>query len=59
MCLPVGLNDFAFYGNCEGLELWVCRGRAKADTTRLLRVATAYVIRDGERVTLAVTPVTG
>lgn len=55
--VAIDLKDFGYYGEEEGFDWWLCRGKAKDGTTRFLRVATAYVIRNGERVTLAVVPV--
>jgi putative transposase len=47
------LHDRPYYGRTPQEEgLWV-RGRAKTGTTRFYRVATAYVMRNGLRVTLA------
>ena len=56
---PVAIDtkDFPYYGHHPDLEPWICRGPARAGTTRFLRIATAYVMRQGERVTLAVIPV--
>jgi putative transposase len=51
--IAIDLHDRPYYGKTSQEEgLWV-RGRAKAGTTRFYRVATAYVIRNGLRVTLA------
>ncbi len=47
-------HDRPYYGKTPQAEgLWV-RGRAKDGTTRFYRVATAYVILNGLRVTLAI-----
>jgi putative transposase len=47
-------HDRPYYGKgAQEQELWV-RGRAKDGTTRFYRVATAYVVCQGLRVTLAV-----
>jgi putative transposase len=47
-------HDRPYYGKQEQKEaLWVC-GEAKDGTTRFYRVATAYAILHGQRVTLAV-----
>jgi putative transposase len=56
---PVAIDtkDFPYYGHHPDLEPWICRGKARDGTTRFLRIATAYVMRHGERVTLAVIPV--
>jgi putative transposase len=51
--IAMDLHDRPYYGRTPQEEgLWV-RGRAKAGTTRFYRVATAYVMRNGLRVTLA------
>lgn len=47
-------HDEPFYGHTPELEAFACRGEARAGTTRFYRVATAYVIIDHLRVTLAV-----
>ena len=52
--VAIDFHDRAYYGKQPQAEgLWV-RGRAKDGTTRFYRVATAYVMRNGVRVTLAV-----
>jgi putative transposase len=52
--IAIDLHDRPYYGKTPQEEgLWV-RSRAKAGTTRFYRVATAYVIRRGLRVTLAI-----
>jgi putative transposase len=51
--IAMDLHDRPYYGKTSQEEgLWV-GGRAKAGTTRFYRVATAYVMRNGLRVTLA------
>jgi putative transposase len=51
--IAIDLHDRPYYGKTSQEEgLWV-GGRAKAGTTRFYRVATAYVMRNGLRVTLA------
>jgi len=51
--LAIDLHDRPYYGKTSQDEgLWV-RGKAKDGTTHFYRVATAYVIRHGLRVTLA------
>ena len=51
--VAIDYHDRPYYGKGEqAQELWV-RGKAKAGTTRFYRVATAYVILTGLRVTLA------
>lgn len=52
--IAIDLKDFPYYGHHPDLNTWVCRGPARAGTTRFLRIATAYVMRRGQRVTLAV-----
>jgi putative transposase len=52
--IAIDLHDRPYYGKTPQEEgLWV-RSRAKAGTTRFYRVGTAYVIRRGLRVTLAI-----
>lgn len=52
--IAIDLHDRPYYGKTSQEEgLWV-RGRAKDGTTRFYRIATAYVIRRGLRVTLAI-----
>jgi putative transposase len=52
--IAVDLHDRPYYGKTPQEEgLWV-RGRAKNGTTRFYRVATAYVMHGGLRVTLAI-----
>ncbi len=51
--IAIDLHDRSYYGKTSQEEgLWV-RGKAKNGTTRFYRVATAYVILRGLRVTLA------
>ena len=51
--IAMDLHDRPYYGKASQEEgLWV-GGRAKAGTTRFYRVATAYVMRNGLRATLA------
>jgi putative transposase len=52
------LNDEAFYGKTPELVASACRGEARDGTTYFFRVATAYVIVQHLRVTLAVLFVT-
>jgi hypothetical protein len=49
-------HDEPYYGHSEphAPQNWVCRGRAKDGTTYFYRCATAYVIRKGARLTLAI-----
>lgn len=52
--VAIDYHDRPYYGKGEqAQELWV-RGKAKDGTTRFYRVATAYLIRNGVRVTLAI-----
>lgn len=51
--IAIDLHDQPYYGHCEELEPWVCQSKSKRSTKRFLRIATAYVIRDGLRVTAA------
>ena len=52
--VAIDLHERPYYGKDEQDEsLWV-RSKAERGTTRFHRVATAYVIRDGTRFTLAV-----
>jgi hypothetical protein len=52
--VAIDYHDRPYYGKGEQAhELWV-RGKAKDGTTRFYRVATAYLILNGLRVTLAV-----
>jgi putative transposase len=55
--VAIDTKDFPYYGHHPDLEMWVCRGKMREGTTRFLRIATAYVMRKGERVTLGVIPV--
>lgn len=51
--VAIDFQDRAYYGKTLQAEgLWV-RGRARDGTTRFYRIATAYVMRQGLRVTLA------
>ena len=52
--IAIDFHDRPYYGKASQQEgLWV-RGKAKSGTTRFYRVATAYVVLTGLRVTLAV-----
>jgi hypothetical protein len=52
--IAIDLHDRPYYGNAPQEEaLWV-RGPAKKGTTRFHRIATAYVILNGMRFTLAI-----
>ena len=50
----IDLHDQAFYGKAEGLLKYASRGQAKAGTTYFYRIASAYLIHQGLRVTLGV-----
>lgn len=52
--IAIDLHDQPFYGKSSELRELACRGEARAGTTHFFRIATAYVILDGVRVTLAV-----
>jgi putative transposase len=57
--VAIDYHDQPYYGKtAQETGLWV-RAAAKAGTTRVYRVATAYVIRHGLRVTLAIKFVSG
>lgn len=51
--IAIDFHDEAFYGKDAENRTYVCRSKAKAGTTRFWRVATAYVMKNGQRVTLA------
>jgi hypothetical protein len=51
------LHDVPYYGkddDPDDPDCWVCRGEARAGTTRFYRCATAYVMHNDVRFTLAV-----
>ena len=54
--VALDLHDMPYYGKADlhDPDHWICRGEADHGTTRFYRCATAYVIRRGVRVTLAV-----
>jgi len=52
--IVIDLHDQAFYGKAEGLLKYASRGQAKAGTTHFYRIASAYLIHQGLRFTLAV-----
>lgn len=52
--LAFDFHDVPFYGQAGDLDGWVCRAEARDGTTRFVRIATAYVMRDGLRFNLAV-----
>jgi len=52
--IAIDMHDRSYYGRMPQEQgLWV-RGRGKKGTTRFMRVATAYVMLNGLRVTLAI-----
>ena len=51
--IAIDLHDQPLYAKSEGLRAVACRGEARAGTTHFIRIATAYVIQDGVRLTLA------
>ena len=52
--VAIDLHDQPYYGTGEPEEALFVRSKAKAGTTRFHRVATAYLVRGGTRLTLAV-----
>jgi hypothetical protein len=55
--VALDLHDEPYYGkddDPEDPECWICRGEARAGTTRFYRCATAYVMHRDVRFTLAV-----
>lgn len=52
--VAIDTKDYPYYGHCPELAPWVCRGKARSGTTRFLRVATAYLMLDGLRLTLGI-----
>src|SRR6266542_2586955 len=54
--IAVDFHDEPYYGqdHPDDPENWVCRGEARAGTTRFYRCATAYVMQRDVRLTLAV-----
>lgn len=52
--LALDLHDQPFYGKDPELLDFACRGQAKAGTTYFYRLASAYVMQKGIRVTLGV-----
>ena len=51
--IAIDLHDQPYYGSCAELEPWVCQTLSKRSTNRFLRIATAYVIKNGLRITAA------
>jgi Transposase DDE domain len=52
--IAIDFHDVPFYGRVSDLAGWVCRGKAREGTTHFVRIATAYVMRDGLRLNVAV-----
>lgn len=54
--IAIDLHDEPYYGptDSDDPDCWVCRGEARAGTTRFYRCATAYVLHRDVRFTLAV-----
>jgi len=54
--IAIDFHDEPYYGRAEidDPTNWVCRGEARAGTTRFYRCATAYVMQHNVRLTLAV-----
>lgn len=52
--LVIDLHDQPFYGKVGGLLKYASRGQAKQGTTYFYRIATAYLVSQGMRLTLAV-----
>lgn len=52
--IAIDLHDVPYYGRVADLDGWICRGKARAGTTHFVRIATAYLMLDGLRITLGV-----
>jgi hypothetical protein len=54
--LAVDFHDEPYYGrsDADDPDTWVCRGQARAGTTRFYRCATAYVLLHDVRLTVAI-----
>jgi hypothetical protein len=54
--IAVDFHDEPYYGrdHPDEVDNWVCRGEARAGTTRFYRCATAYLLHKDARLTLAV-----
>jgi hypothetical protein len=54
--LAIDFHDEPYYGQQHGQadDTWVCRSQARAGTTRFYRCATAYILRQDARLTVAV-----
>jgi len=51
--IAIDLHDQPYYGHSAAVDKWVHRSQRKAGTGRFLRIATAYLMHDGLRYTLA------
>jgi putative transposase len=51
--IAIDFHDEPSYAQDAEIRTYVCRSKAKAGTTRFFRVATAYVMQAGQRVTVA------
>jgi len=51
--IAIDTHDQPFYGKSAALRAIACRSKARAGTTYFIRIASAYVMRDGVRITLA------
>ncbi len=51
--IAMDLHDQPYYGHSDSVSQWVCRSQRKGGTSRFLRIATAYVMQDGLRYTVA------
>jgi putative transposase len=52
--LAIDTHDQPFYGKSTALRELACRGKARAGTTHFFRLARAYIMQSGLRITLAV-----
>lgn len=55
MYIAMDWHDEPFYGKTSELRTYTCRSQAKQGTTRFVRIATAYLMWRGVRLTLALT----
>ena len=53
--VAIDTHDEPFYGKTPELRAYTCKTRAKAGTTHFFRIASAYVIWQNVRLTLALT----
>ncbi len=58
LAIALDTHDEPFYGKTPELMPYVCRGAAKSGTTHFVRIASAYLVWRGARLTVAVTYVT-